>query len=385
MDDAACAEQARERRGPRGHVGPRIDRLQCRQRRADGQHSQPRVRAQLARDQRHQPEFHPVEVRQPGLVGKRQQGHGERIVGALRRIRGELAHEAVAAAMVGEDVRAAPWRRIERAPDLHHRPRQRAGRRGLRGPEGLQQLVARDGAMALRHQVRQHVERPLLERAHGAAHAQFARVDAQRAVIEDKGGVGHGRPLGSGLRSLRARDTAAGPDRYRGYTPFRRPGDPGAAASQVRHLPAGARQKNRADPGPAGPGRPGRPRAALFPPHTTHHSPHDQHSIDPRRARPRALRPRHGRDGLRRACRCRRARRRQRLQQRFLEQYGKLKNSGVLQPRGRAVPLDRDADRRGARPRPRDHVRGVQLLDLAGGPVRPGHPELGAVQQRLGR
>ena len=53
-------------------------------------------------------------------------------------------------------------------------------------------------------------------------------------------------------------------------------------------------------------------------------------------------------------------------------------------PEGVPVPLGRDADRRGARPGPRDHLRGVQLLAVAGGAVRPGHRRLGTVQQRLG-
>ncbi len=56
----------------------------------------------------------------------------------------------------------------------------------------------------------------------------------------------------------------------------------------------------------------------------------------------------------------------------------------VLQPAGRALPLGRDPDGGGTRPRARDDVRGVQLLDLAGGHLRPGDRGLDAVQQRVG-
>ncbi len=56
----------------------------------------------------------------------------------------------------------------------------------------------------------------------------------------------------------------------------------------------------------------------------------------------------------------------------------------LLLPRGHPVPLGRDADRRGTGPRPRDHVRGVQLPAVAPGHVRQGDRRLGEVQQRLG-
>ena len=57
----------------------------------------------------------------------------------------------------------------------------------------------------------------------------------------------------------------------------------------------------------------------------------------------------------------------------------------LLQPRGRALSRRRDAAVRGARLRPRDHLRGVQLLAVAGGGLRQADRATGAISTAPGR
>ena len=69
---------------------------------------------------------------------------------------------------------------------------------------------------------------------------------------------------------------------------------------------------------------------------------------------------------------------------RFLALWNDIHNPPTAtSARGHPVPRGRDADRRGARLRPRDDVRGVQLLALAGGDVRQGDPRLELPRPRL--